>query len=204
VTEVPDLRPLVAEAYLGLADVLESSTEDDWDTPSLCEGWRVREVVAHVTMPSRYDPPTFMAELEARGFDFTRTSNELAARDGQLPTERLVGDLRLETLHRWTPPGGGLSGALNHAVVHGLDVTVPLGRPPVASDDALRVVLDDLTAGGGHRHFGTEIAGRRFVATDLDWSHGTGAVVRAPAAGLAFVLTGRRVAARPQDIVEGG
>ena len=25
-----------------------------WDAPSLCEGWRTREVVAHMTMPARY------------------------------------------------------------------------------------------------------------------------------------------------------
>ena len=42
-----------------------------WDAPSLCEGWRTREVVAHMTMPARYSGPAFMAELEAAGGDFT-------------------------------------------------------------------------------------------------------------------------------------
>ncbi len=50
-----DLRPLVAAAYLELADLLDEAPESAWDTPSLCEGWRVREVVAHMTMPARYD-----------------------------------------------------------------------------------------------------------------------------------------------------
>ena len=57
-----------------------------WDAPSLCEKWRTREVVAHVTMPARYDGPAFMAELEAAGGDFTRLSDAIAARDGALPT----------------------------------------------------------------------------------------------------------------------
>ena len=55
-----------------------------WDEPSLCEGWRTREVVAHVTMPARYDGPAFMAELEAAAGDFTALSNTVAARDGAL------------------------------------------------------------------------------------------------------------------------
>src|SRR5579872_4787538 len=63
-----DLRPVVAASYDALADVLEAIGEDDWDTPSLCEGWRVREVVAHLTMPARYDEAAFMAELRARDF----------------------------------------------------------------------------------------------------------------------------------------
>ena len=45
----------------------------------------------------------------------------------------------------WTPPGGGYHGALNHVVIHGLDITVPLREPRRASDTAIRYVLDDLT-----------------------------------------------------------
>ena len=42
----------------------------------------------------------------------------------------------------WTPPGGGYHGALNHVVIHGLDITVPLREPRRASDTAIRYVLD--------------------------------------------------------------
>src|SRR5205085_8138861 len=111
-----------------------------WNTPSLCEGWRVREVVAHVTMPARYREDAFMAELRADDFDFTRLSNRLAARDAELSTDELITNVRDRALHRWTPPGGGYAGALNHAVIHGLDVSVPLGQPPLSSDAAIRAV----------------------------------------------------------------
>ena len=43
----------VAEEYVALADLLDSAGPGVWDAPSLCEGWRTREVVAHVTMPVR-------------------------------------------------------------------------------------------------------------------------------------------------------
>lgn len=187
-----DVQPLVAAQYRRLADELASSSVADWDAASLCEGWRVREVIAHVTMPARYDRDAFMAELAARDFDFTRLSNELAARDGAAAPEQLVADLRDDTLHHWVPPEGSSHDALNHAVIHTLDVTVPLGRPR-PPDDVMRVVLDDLTLRGVHEHFGTRIAGRRLEATDLEWSVGDGTSIRAASADLAVALCGRRV-----------
>jgi hypothetical protein len=98
-------------------------------------------------------------------------------------------------MQRWTPPGGGYHGALIHVVIHGLDVTVPLGAPRCSPDQTIRVVLDNLTAGGGHAHFGTVINGRRLQASDLDWSHGSGQVLRGAAADLALALCGRAVPA---------
>jgi uncharacterized protein (TIGR03083 family) len=146
-----ELQPLIAATYLALADLLDALPAERWDTPSLCEGWRVREVVAHLTMPARYSEDAFMAELRADEFDFTRLSNRIASRDAKLATVELVGNLRDEALHRWTPPGGGYHGALNHVVIHSLDVTSPLDESRRASDTAMRSVFDDLTAGGGHR-----------------------------------------------------
>jgi uncharacterized protein (TIGR03083 family) len=165
-----DLQSLVAADYLALAELLDTLSLERWDTPSLCEGWRVREVVAHLTMPVRYREDAFMAELRECEFDFTRLSNRIASRDAQLPIAELVGNTRDEVMHHWTPPGGGYHGALNHVVIHGLDITVPLGEPRRSPDATLQIVLDDLTQGGGHAHFGTDISGRTLQATDIDWS----------------------------------
>jgi hypothetical protein len=70
-----------------------------------------------------------MAELRRCDFDFGRLSNELAARDAELPASELVASLRAEVMQHWTTPGGGWHGVLNHVVIHGLDVKVPLGVP---------------------------------------------------------------------------
>jgi uncharacterized protein (TIGR03083 family) len=188
-----DLPRLVASSYVALADLLEPLPPERWDTPSLCDGWRVREVVAHLTMPARYSEDAFMAELRDDAFDFTRLSNRIASRDAQLPTGELIGNLRAEVLHRWTPPGGGSHGALNHIVIHGLDITVPLREPRRASDAAIRTVLDDLTAGGAHAHFGTDIQGRSLHATDIDWSYGSGPQLRGEAEDLALHICGRTI-----------
>jgi uncharacterized protein (TIGR03083 family) len=195
-----EIQTMIATGYLALADLLAAVPRPDWDTPSLCEDWRVREVIAHVTMPARYDEKAFMAELAARNFDFAKLSNELAARDSSLPTGELVANLRSETLHRWAPPEGGVHGALNHAVIHGLDVTVPLGAAPAATDEAIEVVLDDLSHGGIHKHFGTVVSGRRLEATDLEWSYGNGRTIRATGSDLALLLCGRHV---PPERYEG-
>ena len=84
-------------------------------------------------------------------------------------------------------------------VIHGLDVTVPLGLPR-APDETMRVALDDLTRGGVHEHFGVSIDGRHLQASDLDWSYGSGSVLRGPAAELALALCGRAV---PEGRLEG-
>ena len=190
----PDVDPerAVAAEFLALADVLDGLAEAGWDTPSLCAGWRVREVVAHLTMPVRYSPEAFGAELRQSGGDFTRLSNRVATRDSALPPEVLVANLRDEAMHRWVPPGGGPRGALNHVVIHGLDITVPLGRPREPPEATIRAVLDDLTHGGTHTNFGVTLADVSLRATDLAWTFGAGSrTITGPASDLALLLCGR-------------
>jgi uncharacterized protein (TIGR03083 family) len=193
------LQPAVAGEFASLASLLTDATPAQWDAPSLCDGWRVREVIAHLTMAARYPGPEFMAELQRCGFDFTRLSNEIAARDAALPAAELVACLRSEVMQRWTPPGGGYHGALNHVVIHGLDVTVPLGLPRPTPDDTIRVILDDLTRGEVHEHFGISIERRCLRATDLDWSYGSGSALSGTAADLALAMCGRAIPAGRLD-----
>lgn len=199
-TDDAELQPVVAAEYLALADLVDSATQAQWDTPSLCAGWRVREVIAHMTMAARYPEDKFMAELSRCEFDFGRLSNEIASRDAGLPTRELLVNLRSEVMQHWTPPGGGYHGALNHVVIHGLDVTVPLGVPRRSPDDTIRIVLDDLTRGGVHQHFGTHIDGHHLEATDLDWSYGSGPALCGAAEDLALLLCGRTL---PAGRIEG-
>ena len=188
-----DLRSAVTTEFLALADLLDTLPDSGWGTPSLCAGWRVREVVAHMTMPVRYSVAQFEAELRDCDGDFTRLSNLVAGRDAALPTSVLVGNLRDEVMHHWTPPGGGHTGALNHVVIHGLDITVPLGVRRRSPDDTLRAVLDDLTQGGTHAHFGFDLGGVSLRATDMDWSFGTGTPISGTSEDLALLVCGRKL-----------
>lgn len=184
-----DLQSWVAPTYDGLADLLASAPAETWDAPSLCEKWQVRHVVAHITMPARLAPEQFGAEMAAAGGDFTVLSDTVAARDASLPLADQLDALRSPLLHAWQPPGGA-AGALNHAVIHSLDVTVALDRPTVAPGEAVVVVLDQLTAANGAL-FGVDLTGVRLEAADTEWSWGSGDVVRADSGLLVALLSGR-------------
>ena len=198
--ETIDLQAAVTAEYTWLADVLDGLADVAWDTPSLCAGWRVREVVAHMTMAVRYTPPEFYAELESCKGDFTVLSNRVAARDAALPATTLVANLRDDALHAWIPPGGGLIGALTAVVIHCLDITVPLGVARPAQDEAVLAVLDHLTFGGGHANFGFELGHLCLQATDMNWTVGSGRPMSGTTADLALLISGRNLA--PGRIVD--
>ena len=185
-----DLQSFVAPTYDGLADLLASAPVETWDAPSLCKNWKVRHVIAHMTMPARFTPEQFGAEMAAAGGDFTVLSDTVAARDASLPLADQMDALRSSLLHAWQPPGGGVAGALSHAVIHSLDVTVALDRPAVAPKDAVIAVLDQLTAADG-AYFGVDLSGVRLEAADTDWTWGSGDAVRADSGLLAALLSGR-------------
>lgn len=185
-----DLQSLVASTYDGLADLLATASAETWDAPSLCEGWQVRHVVAHVTMPVRLTPEQFGAEMAAAGGDFTVLSNTVAARNAFLPAADQLDALRSGALHDWQPPGGGSAGAVSHATIHSLDITLALGRPAVAPVEAVVAVLDQLAAANGAL-FGIDLTGLRFDATDIDWSWGSGRNVRVGSGELVALLSGR-------------
>ncbi len=185
-----DPQSWVAPTYLGLADLLDTRTGLLWDAPSLCENWLVRHVVAHVTMPARLTPEQYWAEMAAAGGDFTVLSDTVATRDAALPVAELLAQLRSPGLHSWQPPGGGADGALSHAVMHSLDVTIALERPAVAPVEAVTAVLDQLTAARG-AWFSLDLTGIRLEAADNDWSWGNGEVVRADSGSLVALLGGR-------------
>ena len=177
-----------------LAGVLDGLSEGQWDAPTLCDGWAVRHVVAHLTMPLRYSPPRFLLRLAAAGGRFQKMSDGVARRDGELPRAQLIATLRDRATYPWKPPGGGLESSLTHQVVHGLDITVPLGIERRIPDQAMAAVLDAVTGPASTKHFGADLSGVELQATDLDWSHGQGAPLRGTAADLILLVTGRRLA----------
>ena len=177
-----------------LAAILASLTPEHWSAPSLCAGWRVQEAVAHITMPFRTRPAGQLAGLARAGFSFHR----YADRDARSTAHRrsqaeLVDLLRRNIDNPWQPPGdgGAGAGALSHDVIHGLDVTEPLGLT-AAPAERIALVLGSMRP--RHlRYFGVDLEGRRLNATDADVSVGSGPqVVPMTAREILLTVTGRR------------
>lgn len=174
-----------------LVELLETLPPPQWATASLCAGWRVREVVAHVTMPYRGGLASFLLGMARARFDF----NRFADRDARATTAARSDEWLLELWrrnidHPWRPPGGGVAGALSHDVIHGLDITVPLGLPgppPERIALLLRHAAEQNLA-----HFGVDLTGVRLEATDTELAMGDGRVVPLAAADLLLVVTGRK------------
>ncbi len=184
--------------------MLAGLTGEQWNAPSLCAGWRVREVAAHMTMGFRYSLPRWARELAAVRGNINRMADRCAHKDAAAfsPAE-LTAFLGENAEHPWKPPVGGYGMALAHDVVHGLDITVALGLDRRVPEDRLRVVLGGITA-RSVKFFGTDITGVAFRATDLDWSFGTGTPVSGAVSGAAqdllLALFGRKL---PADRLQG-
>ncbi|MGW4050211.1 maleylpyruvate isomerase family mycothiol-dependent enzyme [Streptomyces sp. NPDC004779] len=188
-----DVTSLIAAERSEIADLLDSLTDQQWNAPSLCDGWRVREVAAHMSMGFRYSTPRVLAQLvRARG-NLHRMTDRLARRDAAAATpQQLAAWLRDNAHHPWTPPVGGLVSALGHDVVHGLDITVALGLDRQVPADRLRVLLDHVTHRSA-KFFGADLSGTQLRADDTDWVFGSGTPVTGAAQDLLLLAFGRRL-----------
>lgn len=173
-----------------LVALLETLAPEEWNTPTLCDGWTVSEVVAHMTMPFRTNPLQFAIGIVRARFDF----NSYADRDARrfvesTTTAELVDLLRRNIDHPWSPPGGGRVGALSHDVIHGLDFTEPLGLP-AAPAERIALVLANSTK-RSQDFFGVDLGGRRLVATDTETSIGSGVDVEMSTKDILLTIAGR-------------
>ena len=169
-----EITASIAAERRELAAILGGLPPESWASPTLCAGWRVREVVAHITMPLRYPPPRFAFEMVRSRGNFNRMADRCARRDAAAPPAQLAAALRDNERNPWKlPPGGGYQGALTHDVIHGLDITVALGLGRQVPAERLGIVLAGVTAAKSVRFFGTDLDGIELRADDLDWSFGT-------------------------------
>ena len=174
---------LIENERLQLAALAEGWNADQWNTPSLSEGWRVQEVVAHLTMPFKVGMGSMMLGMILNFGNFDRLADKWAKKaTASTQPEEFVASLKENAAGRFTPPGMGPEVPLTDLVVHGLDIRIPLGLPISDIDDAaVLATLNELTTKRA-KNFGVPkgiFEGRRFEATDVDWAHGEGAVERA-------------------------
>ena len=182
-----------------LADLLEGLSDEQWDVPSLCAGWRVRDVAAHLTLAHMGPGRAAVEAVRARG-SFDAMVRDTALRRARAPRQELVLALRAMVGSRRRAPGISPLEPLLDVLVHGQDVTLPLGlQRAVPLDAATTVATRVWTAGWPlSRAFSARrrLQGLQLVADDVDWSVGDGPRVEGPVEALLLVLTGRTAAVR--------
>jgi uncharacterized protein (TIGR03083 family) len=186
-----DLTQHVRAERARLAELLAGLTDEQWDSPSLCADWRVREVVAHITMPFRTRLPQFLVGLAAARFSFNRYADRAARADAErMSGAELLASLRANIANPWQPPGGGAAGALSHDTIHGLDITEPLGlpAPPV---ERIALVLANANP-RSLSFFGVDLTGIQLRGVDADVQLGEGKPVDLPVKDILLTITGRR------------
>ena len=158
--------------------------------PSLCAGWRVRDVAAHLTQARLGLVPAAVAVVRARG-NLDRMIHDAAVRQARLPVEQYAPRLRAMVGSRRKVLGLTELEPLIDVLLHGQDIAVPLGRRRPVPTPAAAAAATRVWSIGQPWHARKRLSGLRFTATDTAWSVGEGAEVRGPIAALLMVLTGR-------------
>lgn len=175
------------------AAFLAGLTPEQWDSPTLCDAWRVRDVAVHTVSFDELSAAALVSRF-VRGRLSTGRINAIGVADY---ADRSPG--QIVELIRSCPEPNGLTGAfggrvaLTDGMIHQQDIRRPLGLPRTIDPERLRAALDFVrfapTIRGAWRARGTHL-----VATDSDWSYGKGEEVRGPGEALLMAMAGRRTA----------
>lgn len=182
-----------------LADLLDELTDDEWRRPSLCAGWTVRDVAAHLTMQQLSLGDVFRLLGKWRGTMDGTTQHVARLRAAELTTARITAEIRNMVGSRRHNPGVTDLETLCDILVHSQDIAIPLGRKLDMAPDAAAVSASRVLSMRWPPPLPVtrKVAGFRLTATDTPWSAGDGPEVQGPMAALLLVCCGRR-AALPQ------
>ncbi|MEU4620815.1 maleylpyruvate isomerase family mycothiol-dependent enzyme [Actinoplanes sp. NPDC023801] len=192
----PDVFRLATENRLMIAGFLEGLDDRAWATATLCEGWTVHHMAAHLVQPmligfGRF----FLASFRYRG-DTARTVDHFTRRLARKSRGELITLLREHAHDRVDPPRVGPIGPFAETCVHLRDIARPLGLSIDVPAAHWRILLDHLVAPSATPALCPpgRLDGLRLAATDIEWAAGSGALVTGPAEALGMAITGRRAA----------
>jgi uncharacterized protein (TIGR03083 family) len=181
-----------------LVRLLEDLSEEEWHRPSLCEGWTVRQVAAHLALQNTTWPAMPRAVLDMlRHGGMDGAIHAMACRHAELPVEVIVGQIR-DRIGVWQPlPTVTFRETAIDYLVHGQDIAVPLGRILEMPPELAAVAAARVWSRSRMFHARRKLAGYRLVADDVPWAAGQGQEVYGKIGALLLLLTGRP-AALPQ------
>lgn len=184
------------DEMLDLAERLAPLDNGQWNSPSLCTQWRIRDVLAHVAAGAEgaFGVGAILGGLVRHRFNYNRWVAADGQERGQQDPAVVLKVLLNAAANRKARPGARPVRGLMHVLVHGQDICRPLGiqrdLPEAHLVAVADFVKDDVHIFGAKRR----IAGLKLSATDMDWSHGNGPEVIGPAEALVMMMAGRLVA----------
>jgi uncharacterized protein (TIGR03083 family) len=181
----------VADERREIADLVDCLDDSQLATQSLCAGWDVKTVAAHLV--SVADDSFWMFQGTAlRRLGLARAVDELARRRADAPASEIAAALRQYADRPTSPPLFGPLDPLADILVHGGDIRIPLGLPFTPDVERTARALDFLTIPWcfGFVPLG-RLRGISLHATDIARAWGKGAEIRGPAAALMMSVAGR-------------
>jgi uncharacterized protein (TIGR03083 family) len=190
---------VIIERRLAVADLLDSLNDREWETPSLCDGWRIRDVAAHLAMiPNPPSAGKMLADtVRARG-SFHRLNFDISKRHAQRPTAELAAEVRRYADSRRLPVVTNYRNVMFDVLVHSLDIAIPLGRDLPMPAEAAAAGATRVWRMGWPFWSRRRLRGLALEATDTRWSAGSGELVTGPMEALLLLVTGRTGAALPR------
>lgn len=190
-----DYESLMWAESSDLGSLLDEIDDAEFDAASLCNGWRVRDVMSHMVLGHTTPMPRMVGLLAKYRFNVPKASLRGSVEYGSAhsPDEiraawREVVDGRLRKgITKVIPTKEGF---VDH-LIHHQDIRRPLGRPRSIDDDRLIAALDVMPTLGGFVKSKQRMAGIRWTATDVDWTFGSGPEVAGPAEALVLLASGR-------------
>ena len=185
------LMSMARDERADLAAFLTTLTPQQWDTPSLCSGWTVKDVVAHVIS---YEELNAMGLLKRFAKGWIVRANQVGVDEfSALSPQQLLEFLGNHLTPRGLTAGFGGMIALVDGTIHHQDIRRSLRQPRAIPVDRLTRVLG-LVPGNPRLGAGRRIRGLRLRATDVDWAHGHGPEVTGPGEALLMAMAGRPAA----------
>jgi uncharacterized protein (TIGR03083 family) len=175
-----------------LAEMLAGLTPDEWETESLCLGWRVRDVAAHVISSASITPAQQARALLHGKLDFDRSNLMEGRRRGLAAPDAILADYHTYSTSRRRPLGTRAVDPLLDVLVHTQDIAIPLGRVHAMPTEAAATAAQRVWAAPFPFSARTRLAGFHLAATDIPWEAGSGPLVEGPIEALLMLLTGRR------------
>ena len=181
-----DAQALLQAERQELITLCKSLTPQEWNAPSLCEGWSVRDVVAHL-IGGQQDLITYFTSIPGKA------NQKQVDRRRNLSSDELIRQLEENNAKAGFLVKAAAGIYLYDTWVHQQDIRWPLHKD--RSQDPQRVIYILNMLGNRAAKKLTE-RNQKLIATDMQWQAGEGSdEIRGSVETLAMFLAGRRKAA---------